>query len=151
MLPSTLWSYLAQWLSTTTSTSLPDGQPRADELTFELRHLHAHAGQRVLFADVSPAASLQYPNERYTVRTQRSIVYKPRSLEQLTEARRRSRLQGESMLIPWDPDEVEGPDINSRETLLLLAKMTYNAYVEPTDKDWYDLGDGWSTVSVTYY
>jgi len=29
--------------------------------------------------------------------------------------------------------------------LLMLAEMTYNAYVEPADPDWYDLEDKWPT------
>ena len=50
------------------------------------------------------------------------------------------------MYVEWDDEEIEGPNVEDRQTLLMLAKMTYNAYVEPQDKDWYDLGEGWPTV-----
>jgi hypothetical protein len=39
-----------------------------------------------------------------------------------------------------------GPDVESRATLLELAKMTNNAYVEPDDPAWYDLGANWNDV-----
>lgn len=56
--------------------------------------------------------------------------------------------EGENVHLPWDEDEVDGPDVNDRETLLMLAKMTYNAYVQPTDPDWYELGEKWPNVRV---
>lgn len=34
---------------------------------------------------------------------------------------------GESSVLEWNEEEVNGPDVDSRETLLRLAKMTYNA------------------------
>ena len=154
MLPSTLWSYLAQWLAFTSSTVQNNGaENETKQLTFELRHMHAHAGQRVLFADVPPltasiSSQSNSANGHYTLRTRRIEVYRPRSQAHFIAARHRSRLYGQSAIIPWDPDEVDGPDVNSRETLLMLAKMTYNAYVEPTDKDWYELGEEWPEVCV---
>ena len=45
--------------------------------------------------------------------------------------------------------DVEGPDVESRETLLLLAKMTNNAYLSPGEQGWYELGDRWNVVSVS--
>jgi lipase ATG15 len=59
---------------------------------------------------------------------------------------RRSRLHLASKDNPWEEDEIVGPDVESRETLLLLAKMTNNAYLEPGEAGWYDLGDGWNAV-----
>jgi putative lipase involved disintegration of autophagic bodies len=44
-----------------------------------------------------------------------------------------------------------GPDVESREALLELAKMTNNAYVEPQDPYWYDLRGNWSEVRVYSY
>ncbi|KAF7795282.1 hypothetical protein EIP86_006435, partial [Pleurotus ostreatoroseus] len=45
----------------------------------------------------------------------------------------------------WDEDEVLAPDVTKRETLLLLAKMTSNAYYpEPGTPGWYDLGERWN-------
>ncbi len=50
------------------------------------------------------------------------------------------------MQFPWYEDEVDGPNVEYRETLLILVKMMYNAYAEPADPDWYDLGDNWPNV-----
>ena len=52
-------------------------------------------------------------------------------------------------MMKWDEDEVSGPDVENRDTLLTLAKMTNNAYVEPSDKAWYNLGDNWTVVRVS--
>lgn len=164
MLPSTLWAYLTTWLTLSTPTihrndninnnGNLNSEPK--KLTFELRHLHAHTGKRVLFADVPPrstdrdSALHAAAIDEYTIRTRSTIVHKPRSHKLLVDAQRRSRTRGESTLIPWDPDEVDAPDVESRETLLLLAKMTYNAYLETTDKDWYELGEEWPQVGFVY-
>ena len=48
----------------------------------------------------------------------------------------------------WEEISVPGPDVESRETLLQLAKMSNNAYVEPGDPYWYDLGGNWNSVRV---
>jgi putative lipase involved disintegration of autophagic bodies len=49
----------------------------------------------------------------------------------------------------WEEHEVLAPDVESRHTLLGLAKMTNNAYVNETgDPYWYDLGGNWTSVSV---
>ncbi|KAH8117883.1 alpha/beta-hydrolase [Phellopilus nigrolimitatus] len=142
MLPSTLLTYLAQWLAAVPTFSVAaDDKP--SRLSFELRHLHAHAGAHVLFSDV-PSAEGALAGSEYALRTRRINTHRPRSHAAFAEARRRSMLRGESALLPWDEDEVDAPDIEHRETLLLLAKMTYNAYVEPTDADWYDLGEDWT-------
>ena len=50
--------------------------------------------------------------------------------------------------MPWEPAEVYGPDVQDRETLLLLAKMANNAYTEPDKSDWYDIGPYWNVVSA---
>jgi lipase ATG15 len=50
--------------------------------------------------------------------------------------------------IPWQEDEVPGPDVESRETLLELAKMTHNAYMDPNDPAWYELDGNWTVVSM---
>ena len=39
------------------------------------------------------------------------------------------------------------PDVTSRETLLMLAKMTSNAYIYPEETGWYDLDGEWNVVS----
>ncbi|THH05861.1 hypothetical protein EW145_g4489 [Phellinidium pouzarii] len=156
MLSSAFFSYLAQWLALVPSFSPHNNNnkalPLSNQLTFELRHLHAHNGARILFADVQS----QYPNaevvdavtahnsSRYSLRTRRLTTHRPHSDADFKEARQRSLLRGESASLSWDAYETFAPDIEDRKTLLMLAKMTYNAYIEPADADWYDLGGRWT-------
>lgn len=60
-------------------------------------------------------------------------------------------MQDELQPLTWDEIPVAGPDVEKRETLLQLAKMTYDAYYEPGDKDWYDLGPDWNTVRCPWW
>jgi hypothetical protein len=55
---------------------------------------------------------------------------------------------GQSTPLDWDEEEIVGPNVESRETLLVLAKMTNNAYLQPDDKEWYSLGENWTTVRL---
>ena len=48
----------------------------------------------------------------------------------------------------WKEDEIIGPNVESRETLLELAKMTNNAYLEPDDAGWYSLNETWNVVRL---
>lgn len=53
--------------------------------------------------------------------------------------------------IPW-ASKISGegdyplPDVTDRETVLTLAKMSFDAYTRPSDADWVDIGDKWNTV-----
>ena len=118
-------------------------------LNFELRHRHAVSSTaRVVFSDV-PAAQIYSHNDGrapYQVRTRRIRIHRPPSFCEYSEARMRSIRQAQSQVLLWDEDDVIGPEVESRETLLELAKMTNNAYVEPEDPYWYDLGDNWPKV-----
>ena len=60
-------------------------------------------------------------------------------------------MRGQSALIDWQEDEVPGPDVTRRETLLLLAKMTSNTYFEPHTRGWYNLTDEWNVVRYSIY
>ena len=75
---------------------------------------------------------------------------------------------GQSQSLNWEIEDVPGPNVESRETLLTLAKMTNNgmlcvlicvrilfnecqsAYVEPGDPAWYDLGEDWNSVRMFF-
>ncbi|EMD33948.1 ATG15B [Gelatoporia subvermispora B] len=59
-------------------------------------------------------------------------------------ARRRSLQFLENESLDWDEDEIVGPDTESRETILELAKMTSNAYYAPGETGWYDLEGNWN-------
>jgi len=43
-------------------------------------------------------------------------------------------------------DQVDGPDVSSKDVLATLAKMTANAYLQVADQDWYDLSHQWNQV-----
>jgi lipase ATG15 len=122
-------------------------------LNFELRHQHAVSSTaRVVFADVPAAQIYTHRDGRtpYQVRTRRIITHRPSSFCEYSEARMRSIRQAQSQILLWGDSEVIGPDVESRETLLELAKMTNNAYLEPEDPYWYDLGDDWPEVRYLF-
>ena len=128
----------------------PTAVPR---LTFQLRHLHAVSEHgHVLFSNVhhtSYAGNLTADaSEEYTVDTRLLPSYRPPSLDAVKNARYRSMKYGQSTLMDWDEEEIPGPNIESRETLLTLAKMTSNAYLQPDEEEWYPLGENWTTVRL---
>ncbi|KAK9762207.1 putative lipase atg15 [Basidiobolus ranarum] len=49
--------------------------------------------------------------------------------------------------VKWDEEEIWVPDMEDKETVLTLAKMTYNTYLAPKTSSWYDLGERWQTNS----
>lgn len=53
---------------------------------------------------------------------------------------------GQSDALLWEETDVVGPNVTNRMTLQTLAKMTNNAYYEPSEKGWYDLGPDWNAV-----
>lgn len=115
-------------------------------LRFELRHEHATLlGSRVVFSDVSPTAS--YSNgSSYSIDTRYMTSYRPSSFGAYDDARIRSIRHAQSTNLPWYEAEIIGPNVESRKTLLELAKMTNNAYVTPNDSQWYELGEMWPNV-----
>jgi putative lipase involved disintegration of autophagic bodies len=70
---------------------------------------------------------------------------RPQSAAAFAKARALST-RGQSATLHWEEDEIPGPDVSKRETLLLLAKMTSNAYLEPNMDGWYNLTDEWDIV-----
>src|SRR6202011_4874706 len=67
-----------------------------------------------------------------------------------SQARLRSIQHAQSQALQWGEDEIIGPDVESRDTLLELAKMTNNAYVDSEDPYWYDLEGKWSEVRYLF-
>jgi hypothetical protein len=122
----------------------------APPLIFELRHEHgiSPTTNRVVFADVPThsASVYAFQNSGLGVKTRPTKIYRPSSQDEFQAARIRSFKFGQTAQLGWDEDEVPGPDVKDRETLILLAKMTNNAYLNPGDAEWYDLGDGWNAV-----
>lgn len=132
---------------------IPIASRGAHRLTFQLRHLHAISEHgRVLFSDldhVSHGGNLTaHASDKYTLDTRLTPIHRPRSLDAVRNAQYKSMKFGQSTLLEWDEDEIVGPDTESRETLLVLAKMTGDAYLQPDDKGWYSLGENWTTVRL---
>ena len=121
----------------------------SESLRFELRHYHGVSSDaHVVFSDVPPSA---HPaSASYTVRTRLISTFRPLSFEELSRVRsisRQMRNHGAAAhLLRWNKDEVIGPDVESRETLLVLAKMANDAYVEPDSAEWYKLDENWNVV-----
>ncbi|OCH86209.1 alpha/beta-hydrolase [Obba rivulosa] len=133
-LPSALQYLLASYLWNQDAPA-----PPRHALKFELRHEHGLSNDsRIVFADIRP--SNQFAAQSADVPTTRVKAYRPSSQAAFQSAR-----FGAALAPPWDEVEIDGPDVQDRETLLTLAKMTNNAYAEPADKDWYDLGPGWNS------
>ncbi|PFH53146.1 hypothetical protein AMATHDRAFT_138431 [Amanita thiersii Skay4041] len=122
----------------------PDSSKQS--LQFQLRHLHAVSSTfHVVFADVPASASLSIP---YTVNTQTIKTFRPPSFNEHARIRSLSFQSGRPKAaeqLRWEEEEIPGPDVESRETLLVLAKMTNDAYVEPDSPEWYELGRNWTT------
>ncbi|KAF8635613.1 hypothetical protein AX15_000253 [Amanita polypyramis BW_CC] len=116
-----------------------------DSLQFYLRHEHAITStKRIVFADVPIHHDLQ--SSSFIVNTRSIRAHRPSSSLAYLEAIDRSRRYAQSSLLDWWDKDVRGPDVESRETLLTLAKMTYNAYLEPSGRDWYELGPYWNNT-----
>jgi hypothetical protein len=118
-------------------------------LRFELRHLHAVSPTtaRVVFADVGPASSEGQSTGKEDVT---SYTLQTLSIKSFRRPRRAARL---STIVTddWEEKQILGPDVERRETLLQLAKMSNNAYVMPNDSAWYDLGNSWTPVIKNDY
>jgi hypothetical protein len=126
-------------------------------LHFEPRHHHAvSSGGHVTFKDIS---SLTTDVQAELAQSRKIRIQRPRSYPAFAEAySRRLRTRPhrpQEQSFPedspesgwWQEDEVPGPDVESRETVLVLAKMTSNAYLQSVNESgWYDLGKNWSIV-----
>jgi len=124
-------------------------------LKFELRHLHAvsSSSATVLFSDVSSPELLRShtlsdhsgsTKATYSIHTSSIKTHRPSSFASFSNARLRSLHFGKNEWVDWEEDEILGPNVESRETLLELAKMTNNAYLEPDETGWYSLNGTWN-------
>ncbi|KAF5339269.1 hypothetical protein D9758_013327 [Tetrapyrgos nigripes] len=162
MLPTALTSLLVSLLNLITSNE-PVQTPikqASSSLYFELRHQHAvSSSAHVVFSDYSIPSRLRfsstnqhyqryddekYTNTSFTVSSRRISSFKPPDFESFSQARTQSMKFGQSVSLPWEEEEISAPDVESRDTLLTLAKMSNNAYVEPEDPAWYELGSNWT-------
>ncbi|KAK4193671.1 putative lipase [Podospora australis] len=134
--------------------------PRPAEHTFTLRHIYHHGTHRhpglhrkqdvqASKADVWLAAEDGYERERVgplkarseSVRIQRLADPRPAVVDPMVaESRERGFV---SVLSPsaWTMSDIPGPNITDKATILTLAYMAADAYVEkPGDADWEDVG-----------
>ncbi|KAF8646685.1 hypothetical protein AX16_007098 [Volvariella volvacea WC 439] len=149
LLPNSLQFLLASLLGSRVLHHATPPQP--PPLQFELRHEHALAlaselAPQVIFNDIPLSSPLLSSSPSlHTLHTTKLTTHKPNSLSAFQSARQLSFHSGQtSSSLHWLSDEVPGPDVEKRETLLELAKMTYNSYYEPGSKEWYDLGSKWN-------
>ncbi|KAJ4477345.1 alpha/beta-hydrolase [Lentinula aciculospora] len=123
----------------------------SSRLSFELRHLHAvSSSAHVVFQDVAPlrkgsSLDLQH-NRSFTVGSRPVSSYRGPGYDTQWIARVQSMKSGQRQSLNWAQEIVLGPDVESRESLLQLAKMSNNAYVEVGDPAWYELGEEWNTT-----
>ena len=157
MLPTSVASLLVHFLSLFTGNHHRDSNVSAT-LKFELRHLHAISSSTatVLFSDVSSPELLQtltlsdsIKATTYSIKTSLIKTHRPSSFASFSNARLRSLQFGENEWVDWEEDEIVGPNVESRETLLELAKMTNNAYFEPNETGWYGLNGTWNVVRLS--
>ena len=148
----TLLSSLLSWLPSqnyllSQSSSHRSSETVANTLVFELRHEHAVSSTaHVVLKDI-PRRQSSLTGETFSVNTRQVKRTRPSSYESFVHARTQSRLFKEHLIIDWDEDEIEAPDVEHRNTLLTLAKMTNDAYLEPGEAGWYELGERWNIVS----
>lgn len=131
-------------------TSLDDdANSNSGRMTFQLRQVHALHPETYasVFRDVHHSQS-SFSSEPLSIRTSRTSVHRPRSQDAFHAARVRSMRYGQNMRVDWDEEEVNSPDVTDKDTLLTLAKMTFDAYIDPTDSTWYDLGGEWNAVRL---
>ncbi|KAH8114230.1 Alpha/Beta hydrolase protein [Phellopilus nigrolimitatus] len=116
-------------------------------LVFTLRHQHVTANDsRVFFADVAP--SLQ--TSQHSLKPRDIQTHRPISYGAFSNARRISLQDMQSDPNLWVQSIIPAPNVEDRATLLVLAKMTNNAYFEPSDKSWYTLGPYWGNTSYPF-
>jgi len=84
------------------------------------------------------------------LRTRRTTVYRPRSLEAFNDARMRSIYMSQSPINPieWEMKEVRGPDVEDRHTLAQLARMSGDAYALPGRSNWWEVDQAWNQVNM---
>lgn len=142
LLPTTLRFLLGSllWLDFSQPPLPPVVLPARTPLSFHLRHEHAITNDsRVIFSNVAPSFSA----DSYVMSTSNIQTHRPQSAKAFHSARLRSIRYDQSEQVLWDTTNVLGPNVEERETLLTLAKMTANAYTSPTASDWYTQ-DGWN-------
>lgn len=137
-------------LQNTASESAAPGQHPNAALSFDLRAEYCHGGldtsESFFYEQIEQWGYM--PSPTFTLRTRPTTVHRPQSQTDLQLARIKSLHTRESPKVEWETVEVLGPDIEDRQTLVQLARMTGNAYALPGKKNWYDIDPKWNNVSA---
>ncbi|KAG9651811.1 alpha/beta-hydrolase, partial [Aureobasidium melanogenum] len=135
---------------------------------FTLRHIF-HKGSHqypnlLRKVDVTPATTLEHIQDDddtdYAVTVSPADSYRtnsaPMTIERLADRRRSTidrlleagQMRGEAVSLPasaWSMDDIDGPNITDKQTILSFARMASNAYVlKPHTGDWIDVGGGFN-------
>lgn len=149
ILPSSLTLFLTSLLWP--QSQRPIATNEAGALTFQLRHIHAinDRGQNV-FADSSHSTQSfsKSPPTKYPIPTKLIKTHRPSSFEAFSNARfASSPNQSAPSTLSWGKHDIIGPRVEKRQTLVQLAKMTFDSFYDgPGHKEWYTLDSYWNQV-----
>ncbi|KAF2457983.1 Alpha/Beta hydrolase protein [Lineolata rhizophorae] len=145
----------------------PGGSPppaQAAELDFKLRHIFHHGTykypelhRRLDIPDdarltvqmegdsgPSPAPEHLYARSR-PLRIQRLVDRRRSTIDEILE---QGRMRGKAVELPasaWTTDEIPGPNVTDKETVLSFARMAANAYdTGPEESEWTEVGGGFN-------
>lgn len=127
------------------------------EHTLKLKHIYHHASANgpipKLFRkyDINPSVNVMSNQDNsYSLRSKLQVVERPTAsdINEFLTSDNRWRNTVRSMYLESSIGLV--PDIEQRESILALAQMTNNAYLDINlnETDWYDLGPQWQVVSI---
>ena len=83
--------------------------------------------------------------KRETLRIQRLVDRSQGHIDYLLDS---GRMKGQPLALgapAWTVDDVPGPNVTDKETVLSFARMAANAYItDNKESDWYDVGHGFN-------
>ncbi|KAF2144934.1 uncharacterized protein K452DRAFT_316078 [Aplosporella prunicola CBS 121167] len=146
-----------------TPQNVPSSKPKNREMEFTLKHVFHHGTHKYpnlhRRLDVKPDAPLYIASEdgspkelapplrarSQPANIERLVDRSPETINSYLEAKRWS---GHPVQLPasaWTVDEVAGPNVTDKESVLTFARVAANAYVlEPHTGDWIDVGSGFN-------
>lgn len=124
----------------------PEAPP---QVSLSPRHAHSHALDKAAPLFLNDGNLHTWGSDSLTLRTRKITIKRPKQrpphILSWAHAARARRAGGNVTTTGWDSDqdwdevEVEAPDVTDRQTLLTLAKMSSNSYIEPNETGWFPL------------
>lgn len=163
-----LLSFLAVTSATTEAPILPPPptapQPHSTEKDFSLRHVFHHGTYKypqlhrrldvpenaAVWAADELHSTEREPVPRLRVKSEAMSIQRlaDRSKEAISGILEWGRTKGRAVQLAaddWTIDEIAGPNVTDRETVLSFARMASNAYIlEPNTGEWEDVGGGYN-------